>query len=186
MKNSINWIQQDSSALPSSAYWNDSAEEEAKAFDIRDGNKDKLFRYLERESNLRQQFDELLSLAGSLGRLPFGHGVDLGAGVGWACALLSRLPEVISVHAVDFSRHRILEIAPLVFRAMSAEEQKIIRALGSFYEVKLPEHLSISAFFPKRFIMRMTPDASCVKSVDSSVLPGLSLSWVRLRSESSE
>lgn len=151
MEKITNWLERGSSTLPSGVYWNDSAEEEAKAFDIRDGHVEKLFRYLERESNLKRQFDALLSLSGSLGRSPSGHGIDLGAGVGWTSALLSRVPEVLSVHAVDFSRHRIDEIAPLVFRAMLADERKIVRVLGSFYEVKLPESSLDFCFFSQAF-----------------------------------
>lgn len=148
----LEWIAEEQlKEIISSSYWNDENEEKVKEFDIRDGDTGKLRHYLEKETSFTRQFNLLMDMARSHGRPLSGRGVDLGAGAGWTSALLSRIPAVRQVHAVDLSRHRIGVIAPLVFRMLKAEEGKIIRVLGSFYDVQLPDGSLDFCFFSQAF-----------------------------------
>ncbi len=138
MKEILEWLPRGANHLASASYWNDVREEEGKPFDLHCGGKEKLIRYLGNETGLLSDFFQLMELARELGQFPQGQGVDMAAGAGWGTALLSRFPDVTKITAVDFSRHRLVDLAPAVFEALGADTSKIDRAVGSFYEVRLP------------------------------------------------
>lgn len=62
--------------------------------------------------------------------------LDIAAGVGWTSALLSREKMISHVDALEFSLHRINNIAPIVIDGFNGEKRKISRILGSFYDIK--------------------------------------------------
>jgi len=124
---------------PSSDFWNDAEKESCKPYDIRDGNVDKLWRYLRDSTTYLSEFEAVLGFARELGVPVRGTGIDVAAGVCWTTGLLSKIGTVEKLYALDFSRHRLLTLAPLVLKAFEAHEEKIIRVLGSFYEVRLPD-----------------------------------------------
>lgn len=133
------WMkQEDISRVFSSKYWNNEYKETEKEFDIRDGNIEKLFKFLD-SSEYRQQFATLLLFASEMRLEIQGTGVDVAAGVCWTTSLLSKLTNVRRLYAVDISRHRLEKLAPLVFDVFEADSAKIVRALGSFYDIHLPE-----------------------------------------------
>jgi ubiquinone/menaquinone biosynthesis C-methylase UbiE len=63
--------------------------------------------------------------------------LDLAAGIGWTSALLSKLPCVAEVHAVEISRHRLELLFPHAVTMFAAQADKIHRYLGSFYDIQL-------------------------------------------------
>lgn len=134
----LTWLAEDElAAIPTSAFWNDEALEARKAFDIRDGDVAKLWRYLKETTTYHREYERVLALAAELGHPVGGVGLDVAAGVCWTTALLSWLPTATRVYAVDISRHRLVTLAPHVLAAFRAEEAKVVRALGSFYEIRL-------------------------------------------------
>jgi SAM-dependent methyltransferase len=147
----LQWIPPGEPDISTASYWNDVTKEEGKPFDLRRVSRERLMRYLEDETGWGREFQRLLDLAAARGRTPRGLGVDLGAGVGWTTALLSRLPEVATLYAVDFSRHRLAELAPLIFDTLGAETSKITRAVGSFYDVRLPAGSADFCFMSQAF-----------------------------------
>jgi SAM-dependent methyltransferase len=76
-------------------------------------------------------------LAYDLGRLgvkPHGTVVELGAGACWLGSELARRPEVEKVIGVEFSRRRLVELAPIAMAYLQAPPEKIERVLADFYE----------------------------------------------------
>ena len=61
---------------------------------------------------------------------------DLASGVGWTSSLLSKLPNVSRVHAVEISQHRLELLFPQAVQMFGGNWTKISRNLGSFYELK--------------------------------------------------
>ena len=134
------WLEQgDLKSIPSSAYWNDEEKEHEKAYDIQGERPEKLWRYLRYETTFYDQYEAVVRLACELGHRIQGTGIDVAAGVCWTSALLSKIESVDTLYAIDISRHRLFELAPLVMKAFEAESVKIIRAFGSFYEIRLPD-----------------------------------------------
>ena len=122
------------SALPSFDYWNDPALEHAKAFDVRDGDFDKLTRYVQ-SRGLLHQFNLLESM---LDGPIVGRGASLAAGVCWLEAeILRTRPKVKSIHCVEFSRHRLFDLAPRVLAHYDIDPGRVTLCLGSFYTLKL-------------------------------------------------
>ncbi len=74
-----------------------------------------------------------------LGRRPEGVAVDLGSGTGVGAAILSRYSFVHKVYAVEFSEGFVDHIMPLTFQQFQAETQKIVRVVGDFNRLRLPD-----------------------------------------------
>jgi SAM-dependent methyltransferase len=123
-------------AVYSAQSWNDLAEERLKEWWIADGTEEQFAR-------LRSYLDETGSMQDYriaedfVARLPATKLAiaDLAAGVGWTSSLLSRLPNVGSVHAVDISRHRLELLFPQAIRMFQGDATKLQRSIGSFYEL---------------------------------------------------
>src|SRR3954469_3042614 len=67
------------------------------------------------------------------GITPAGTIVDLGAGTCWLSAALAREPAVERVIAVEFSRRRLHDLAPIAIAHLQAPAHKIERVLADFY-----------------------------------------------------
>jgi len=65
---------------------------------------------------------------------PAGTVVELGAGSCWLAGILARRPQVERVVAVEFSRRRLVELAPVALAALSAPAAKVERVLADFNE----------------------------------------------------
>lgn len=113
-------------------YWNNTGVEAGKAWWVdRPGGACDLRRYLDRSGLLTQMKVAMDSVTVA------GIGADLAAGTCWASALLSRLPAVQCIHAIDYSEHRIRKLADQTIAAMDGDARKIVRRVGSFYETGL-------------------------------------------------
>jgi SAM-dependent methyltransferase len=73
---------------------------------------------------------------------PRGTVVDLGAGTCWMSALLSRRPSVERVIAIEFSRRRLLELAPVALAHLNARAGKVERVVADFYEHGLGDEVA--------------------------------------------
>ncbi len=130
-------------------YWNDIAAEQHKEWWIADGNYSACLRYLE-EKGLLRQYSATEKLVTELSS-SFGREIvvaDLGAGIGWASACLSRLPCVREIISVELSLHRLDQLFPHAVQMMGGIGTKIGRCLGSFYDLAWPnESIDIIVMF---------------------------------------
>ena len=91
-------------------YRNNEALERDKPYWIEDVSDRRVFLgYLESGGNVRRCFEASLAYADAQFGAPPGTVLDLGAGVCWTTALLSRRPPVEEVHALDDSQHRLFK-----------------------------------------------------------------------------
>src|SRR5919108_3109244 len=67
------------------------------------------------------------------GLAPAGTIVDLGAGTCWLSAALVRRPEVDRAIAIEFSRRRLEDLAPIAIAYLGAPAEKIERVVADFY-----------------------------------------------------
>lgn len=71
-------------------------------------------------------------------RLDFsGAAADLGSGIGTGATILSQLPEINRVYAVEFSEQLVLHLMPRVFEEYQAETSKIVPVVGDFNHLHL-------------------------------------------------
>jgi ubiquinone/menaquinone biosynthesis C-methylase UbiE len=133
------WLEEDElRQVPTSEYWNDEDQERAKPYYILNKDPQELLRFLHRDTSLHAQYLAVLNLGQQRYQLR-GTGVDVAAGVCWTTALLSREPGVEKLYAIEVSKHRLLRLAPPVCEFLGAVEDKIIRAVGSFYDIRLSD-----------------------------------------------
>ena len=133
-----NWLSDEElETIYTSSYWNDIEEEKKKEWWIEDGNYKKCIDYLNSSKLLYeyQQAEKFINnFEGQAIRV-----ADLAAGIGWTSALLSKLPNVSEVHAVEISKHRIGSLFEHSFKMLSGENNKIFRYLGSFYDLQFDD-----------------------------------------------
>lgn len=77
--------------------------------------------------------------AALLGRPLAGTAIDLGSGTGVGAAILSRLPRISEVYAVDYSEDFVNSVMPVVFAELGAAEEKIRRVVGDYSDLHLPD-----------------------------------------------
>ena len=129
------WIDRDDlRSVPTATYWNDVEIERLKVF----GNPERLSEYL-KETSLEATLHDAVRLAQRGGWECSGTGIDLAAGACWTTAILSRLPAVHRIYAVDISAHRLGELAPRICAHFGAVPAKVRRVIGSFYDIRLPD-----------------------------------------------
>lgn len=128
--------------LFSAGYWNSTEEEKEKAWYVSKPEEvGKLFSYIETNGYLKEYetaTEWLCKNEQSRKRV-----LDVAAGVCWTSSLLSKDLDIDYIDAVDFSFHRIHDIAPNVIAGMGGIEEKITRIFGSFYELKSDEKYDV-------------------------------------------
>ncbi|MBF0546929.1 MAG: class I SAM-dependent methyltransferase [Candidatus Riflebacteria bacterium] len=139
------WISDEElESIYSSSYWNNVEEEKKKGWWIADGNFKKCLELL-KQSRLLEAYKKsekfLLSFPAKSIIV-----VDLAAGIGWTTALLSKLPGVMEVRAVEISKHRLESLFEHSIKMLSGEGNKIFRYLGSFYDLKF-ENNSVDVIY---------------------------------------
>jgi SAM-dependent methyltransferase len=70
---------------------------------------------------------------------PRGTIVELGAGSAWLSAALARSPSVERAIAIDFSRDRLVNRAPVAMAILDAPPEKVERVIADFYDPGLPD-----------------------------------------------
>jgi SAM-dependent methyltransferase len=116
--------------------WNDLKEEQSKEWWIADGTEPE-FRRLQAYLDQSGQMEDYRIAESYLAGLPAADltVADLAAGIGWTSSLISRLPNVETVHAVDISQHRLELLFPQAMRMFGGAPAKVRRHLGSFYQL---------------------------------------------------
>lgn len=66
-----------------------------------------------------------------------GNAADLGSGTGMGATILSNLPEIKKILAIEFSEQFVLRIMPEVFINFNADKSKIIRVVGDFNSLEI-------------------------------------------------
>lgn len=89
-----------------------------------------------RRKQLAQKLDHVLREAYVR---PHGTVVELGAGTCWLSATLARDRQVQRAVAIEFSRHRLEELAPIAIAALGAPASKIERRRADFNAPGLPD-----------------------------------------------
>jgi ubiquinone/menaquinone biosynthesis C-methylase UbiE len=120
-----------------SSYWNDIEEEKKKAWWIGGGDYGKCINYL-KSSGLLDQYNKSKIFIDEFPSDKI-RVLDLAAGIGWTSALLSKMPNVSRVDAVEISKHRLCVLFQHAVKMLEGDGSKIYRYLGSFYEMKFPD-----------------------------------------------
>lgn len=139
-------------------YWNDEAQEQRKPYWIEDVNDRRLLDYLQTGSNLLRCFEASLTYADKEFGAVRGTVLDLGAGVCWTTAVVSRWPRVEEVHAFDYSTHRLIKIAPLVCEQLGGAEEKIKRFCQPMWPLAYPNESADLAIFCQALYMNEKPE----------------------------
>lgn len=133
-----NWLSHEElESIYTSSYWNDIEEEKKKEWWIEDGNYKKCLDYLKSSKLLHeyQQSEKFINnFTGKSIKV-----ADLAAGIGWTSVLLSKLPSVKEVHAVEISKHRLGSLFEHSVKMLQGESNKIFRYIGSFYDLKFDD-----------------------------------------------
>jgi SAM-dependent methyltransferase len=82
---------------------------------------------------------------------PAGTIVDLGAGTCWLSAVLARRPEVDRVIAIEFSRRRLEDLAPVAIAYLGAPPEKVERVVADFYSHGLGDEIADWVFMDAAF-----------------------------------
>jgi len=156
----------------SSQYWNDLGAEKSKEWWIADGS-DAAFARLRTYLEQSGLMDEYRVAERFVADLP-GQGLvvaDLAAGIGWTSSLLSRLPNVATVHAVDISEHRLELLLPQAIRMFAGDAGKVRRSLGSFYNLGLADESLDVVFLASAFHHAANP-LRLLTEIDRVLKPG--------------
>lgn len=160
------------SSIYSSSYWNDIEEEKSKEWWIADGSTAAFARleaYLER-SGLMQSYRIAEKFLAGLAERDL-LVADLAAGIGWTACLLSKLPNVSSVHAVDISEHRLEQLFPQAIRMFDGVAGKLKRSLGSFYDLRIADASVDVVFIAAAFHHAANP-LRLLNEIDRVLNPG--------------
>lgn len=162
------WIDDDErSAIEYAEYWNDEAEESRKPFNVDAYGFGDVEQYLA-GTGLPEDLRAGLKRLRESGR-PLGpRGVDLAAGTLWAVPLLLAEPGVEHIWCVEYSRHRLLRLGPKMLEHYGVDPERVTLALGSFYELRLPDASLDFAFLSQAF--HHADDPACLLRELSRVL----------------
>jgi SAM-dependent methyltransferase len=159
-------------SIYSSGYWNDLTQEKDKEWWIADGSEAAFARlrsYLER-SGLMQDYRIAERFVAEIPKRDLAV-ADLATGIGWTASLLSGLPNVGSVEAVDISQHRLELLFPQAMRMFGGVASKLRRRLGSFYELGLADASIDVAFLASAFHHAANP-LRLLTEIDRILKPG--------------
>jgi len=167
------WIdEQTLRAIYSSRYWNDLAAERTKEWWIADGDEaayGRLRAYLE-NSGLMEDYRLAEAYIANIDKPQLAI-ADLASGVGWTSSLLSKLPNVGRVHAVEISQHRLELLFPQAVRMFGGNWTKISRNLGSFYELRFDDSSLDVVFLSSAFHHAENP-LRLLTEIDRVLRPG--------------
>jgi SAM-dependent methyltransferase len=134
-----------------SAYWNDESEEKQKEWYILDGDFSKMEQHLQRTGLPRDIERAVRILQTRYGGRLSGVGLDIAAGNLWAAPYLFRLGSVERLYCLEYSKHRLLTIGPRVLEHYNVANDRIVLALGSFYDIRLADRSLDFVFMSQAF-----------------------------------
>lgn len=120
-------------------YWNDIELEKTKPYWIEDDSDPKLLNFLKVDTNLLRCFEDSISYCNEFLGGVKGNVLDVGSGVAWSSAVISRIKDVVSITANDYSEHRLTKVAPFVFNQMGGDKSKFHTLIGDFMEMEFPD-----------------------------------------------
>lgn len=156
-------------------YWNDVKNEKTKPYWIEDESDMKLLNFIQKETNLQKCFQDALDFANHFGDGVKGHVLDVGAGVAWTSAILSKSKIVESVTAIDYSEHRLKDVTPIVFSQLKGDDNKFKSIIGDFLEIDFPLKKYDTIVFCQSLYMFPHIDAVLKKVLDILAPGGLVL-----------
>jgi ubiquinone/menaquinone biosynthesis C-methylase UbiE len=153
------WLEAQAIAgVPYADYWNDEEIERGKEWNVLEGGFEPMERYLD-EVGLVEDLRACVALAEELrGRPLQGIGVDLAAGTLWAAHHLLAAGPVERLYCVEYSRHRLLKLGPVVLERAGVSPEQVVLALGSFYDIRLEEASVDFAFMSQALHHADEPD----------------------------
>ena len=150
MKKIIYWLNdKELKKIFSADYWNNVEEEKRKELWMTDGNYESCIKYL-KDNKLLDEFAVAESYITNPGNSSL-KVLDLAAGIGWTSALISKLKNVGEVHAVEISKHRIGEMFEHTMKMLGGIDRKILRYVGSFYNIKMKDKSIDLVFLSQAF-----------------------------------
>ena len=128
------WTEEPDSRDPQFAYWNDEKIEESKSWSGIESQETHL-----RSSGLLEQLTTAMRAARN-GRPTLGAaGADLACGTAWAAPRLLEDLGVERIYCVEYSRHRLLKLAPVSLEHHAVPPERVVLCLGSFYDLHLAD-----------------------------------------------
>ncbi len=112
-------------------YWNNIEIEKTKPYWIEDKSDLNAIHFIQTETNLQRCFQDAIKFAMKFSEVS-GRILEVGAGVAWASALLSKFDKVDSVTAIDCSKHRLSKIAPIIFEQLDGDVSKFNPIIEDF------------------------------------------------------
>jgi SAM-dependent methyltransferase len=168
----VRWLDDQSlGAIYSGSYWNDLDEEKKKEWWITDGGDS--YERLERYLATTALMDDYRVAEQAIAGIPRANlaVADLAAGIGWSSALISRLSNVGSVHAVELSIHRLDLLFPEAVGMFAGNPSKLDRYLGSFYDLKFASTSMDVVFLSQAFHHAANP-LRLLMEIDRVLTPG--------------
>lgn len=134
-----------------SRYWNDEEKEKQKQWYILDGDFSKMEAYLS-QTGLPGDIERAARvLQTKFNRRPSGVGLDMAAGNLWAASYLFKMGPIETLYCLEYSKHRLLTIGPRVLEHYNIPKERIVLALGSFYDVHLADESLDFVFMSQAF-----------------------------------
>ncbi len=120
-------------------YWNTPELEISKPFYVQGNDFNELNKYLEQSGLLKALRCALGHIVKLKGKLPEGRGLDVACGTFWSAKLLLEETNLTHLVGVDFSEHRITQLACYMVDAYEINPDSITLAIGSFYDLKIED-----------------------------------------------
>lgn len=118
-------------------YWNDLGIEQKKSYYI---DRDNYEEQCRGALNYAKQTGVYDDIAVGLRWLPSASkGISLASGICWEAGLLYDIIRPLSMNFVDYSKHRIHDMAPLVIRYFGLEDKDITLTVGDYYCIECPD-----------------------------------------------
>ncbi len=146
------WLEDETlNGLQYAEYWNDELIEVSKPWNILDGNFEKLEKYIG-GLGLVADLEECWSvLSRDFGIELRGNGIDLAAGSCWAAPHLLGRTGGGKLYCLEYSKHRLIDIAPKVLAHYGVPPEKVVLVRGSFYDLRLPDQSLDFVFMSQAF-----------------------------------
>ena len=146
----VSWLSENEiNEIYTSSYWNNIEEEKKKEWWIADGNYKKCLDYL-KSSGLLDEYsyaqNEVKKITSNNLEI-----VDIATGIGWASCLFSNLDSIKKVHSVEMSKHRLDDLFEHCTKMLNANNSKIQRYLGSFYDLRFENESMDIVFISRSF-----------------------------------
>jgi ubiquinone/menaquinone biosynthesis C-methylase UbiE len=90
-------------------------------------------------SVLDQLVNGAIRLLNKVGYPMKGFAADLGLGTGVGACILSKVPEIQEIYAIEYSVKHVTHVMPEVFHYFHAKGEKIRRVVGDFNDIQLPD-----------------------------------------------